>query len=183
MLPRKAGFTLAELLIALGILGVLATFTIPKMISSQQSTQKKAVFQETIATLNEAFVTGCLQNQITEANFGTYMRSRLNAVKLCSNSMADGCWFGTDLVGQSTTPGVILHNGAVVAGLDDSVGGSGTDTIMVDWDGSLGANLHGDDQIVLRAIINNSATTDRVCTIRWDSMHGASQPLWLSIFD
>lgn len=33
----QKGFTLAELLISLAILGVIATFTIPKILSSQQN--------------------------------------------------------------------------------------------------------------------------------------------------
>lgn len=182
----SSGFTLAELLIALGILAVIATFSIPKILMSQQTSKKKAVFQETVAALNEAFVPACLAGSITEANFGTYMLTHLNAVKICTtNSMTQGCWYGTDLVGQSATPGVVLHNGAVIAGLDDSVSGgnTGQDTLMMDWDGPGGTNLHGDDQMVMKAIITNATSTDRVCTIRWDSAHGGSQTLWLNTFD
>lgn len=39
--PGYFGFTLAELLIALGILGVIATFTIPKILSAQQDSKTK----------------------------------------------------------------------------------------------------------------------------------------------
>jgi hypothetical protein len=175
---------LAELLIALGILAVIATFSIPKILMSQQTSKKKAVLRETISALNEAFVPACLAGEITEGTFGTYMRSHLNAVKICTtNSMSQGCWYGTDLVGQSATPGVIMHNGAVIAGLDNDVSGGGTDTLMVDWDGPGSTNLHADDQIVLRAFITDASSSDRVCTIRWDPMHTASRTMWLNTFD
>lgn len=181
----SSAFTLAELLIALGILAVIATFSIPKILMSQQTSKKKAVFQETVAALNEAFVPACLSGQITEANVGSYIRNHLNAVKICTDSMNDGCWFGTDLVAQGHTEGVALHNGAVIAGLDDAVSGgnTGQDTLMIDWDGSSGANLHGQDQMIVKAIITNATSTDRVCTIRWDTAHTGSGTLWLNTFD
>ncbi len=42
--PEKPfkGFTLAELLMALAILGVIATFTIPKILGAQQSSSSNA---------------------------------------------------------------------------------------------------------------------------------------------
>jgi prepilin-type N-terminal cleavage/methylation domain-containing protein len=49
------GFTLAELLISLSILGVIATFTIPKIISSSQSGQKKAIALEGAAMVTGAY--------------------------------------------------------------------------------------------------------------------------------
>jgi prepilin-type N-terminal cleavage/methylation domain-containing protein len=45
------GFTLAELLIALAILGVIATFTIPKIINSQQNGSYNAIAKEVAAML------------------------------------------------------------------------------------------------------------------------------------
>lgn len=41
-----SGFTLADLVIALAILGLIATFTIPKIMVVQQAQQKKAIFKE-----------------------------------------------------------------------------------------------------------------------------------------
>lgn len=54
------GFTLAELLIALLILGEIATFTTPKISSSSQNAQKNAVFKEMIGALSEAMYLFCL---------------------------------------------------------------------------------------------------------------------------
>ena len=96
--------------------------------------------------------------------------------------MNEGCWYGTDLVGQGHTEGIILHNGAVIAGLDDAAGATGQDTLMIDWDGAAGANTHANDQLVVKAIITNATSTDRVCSIRWDTAHTASGALWNQIF-
>ena len=49
----KSGFTLSELLIALAILGLIATFTIPKVLNSTDTASKQAVFKETLGMLSE----------------------------------------------------------------------------------------------------------------------------------
>ena len=92
---KPFGFTLAELLIALLILGVVATFTIPKVLQSQANSQKKAVFRETLAVvaqLTEARAKngGQFANATEMQN---YFKDNLNYVKRCpANPQAEGCW-------------------------------------------------------------------------------------------
>lgn len=47
------GFTLAELLIALAILGVIATFTIPKILTTQQNSKYNAMAKEVASSFAE----------------------------------------------------------------------------------------------------------------------------------
>ena len=49
------GFTLAELLIALAILGVIATFTIPKILDSGTDSKRNAIAKEIAATVSGAY--------------------------------------------------------------------------------------------------------------------------------
>lgn len=49
-LKLNRGFTLAELLIALAILGVIAAFSIPKVLSAQQNQTYNAIAKEAAAT-------------------------------------------------------------------------------------------------------------------------------------
>ena len=51
----QKGFTLAEILIALGIIGVVAAMTIPTLISSIQEANFHAKWKECYAVLNNAF--------------------------------------------------------------------------------------------------------------------------------
>lgn len=53
--PRKAGFTLAELLICLAILGVIAAFTIPKVLMAQQNSRYNATAKEVAAMITGAY--------------------------------------------------------------------------------------------------------------------------------
>jgi prepilin-type N-terminal cleavage/methylation domain-containing protein len=52
---HSLGFTLAELLIALAILGEIATFTIPKILSSQQNGTNKAKAKEAFSMVSSAY--------------------------------------------------------------------------------------------------------------------------------
>lgn len=140
---KQSGFTLAELLIALLILGEIATFTIPKVLTASQQQQKIATFKETISTFAGLAYMANLQSDTT------YFPNKLNAVKVCnSNANTQGCWSHTNNAntGEGNEPGFVLHNGATVAGFNGYTGSNG---IIVDWNGPLGPNIRGDDQIYL----------------------------------
>ena len=51
---KKFGFTLAEVLITLGIIGVVAAMTIPTLIANTNSAKFRSQFKKTISTLNQA---------------------------------------------------------------------------------------------------------------------------------
>ena len=48
------GFTLAEVLITLGIIGVVAAMTIPTLIANTRSAQYRSAFKKTVSTLSQA---------------------------------------------------------------------------------------------------------------------------------
>ncbi|MBQ8460291.1 type II secretion system protein [bacterium] len=51
---KKVAFTLAEVLITLGIIGVVAALTIPTLIANTRSQQYRSQFKKTISTLSQA---------------------------------------------------------------------------------------------------------------------------------
>lgn len=53
-LKLKTGFTLAEILITLGIIGVVAAMTIPVLIANTRSQQYRSRFKKTVSTLSQA---------------------------------------------------------------------------------------------------------------------------------
>lgn len=184
-LQRNSGFTLAELLIALAILGVIATFTIPKVLTSQNDSKRTAVMKEAVATLNNVLQQGLLEGGVTDSNLGTYYLNHLNAIKICdTNAKTQGCWsnVATTFAGQEATPGVVLANGAFICGFDDASSGTGADTIAIDWNGADGPNTEGNDIMMVRAIVDNSTITDRVSTVRGDGAYPTSLTMWNQIF-
>ncbi len=62
MRTSKKGFTLAELLIALALLGVIAAFTIPKVIQASGNKEAVAKVREAVATMEQAWYGVKMQN-------------------------------------------------------------------------------------------------------------------------
>jgi prepilin-type N-terminal cleavage/methylation domain-containing protein len=74
------GFTLAELLIAVAILGEIATFTIPKIVSAQQNGAYKAASKEAAATISQAYALYRLENTVSSSTRFGDMTSYINYV-------------------------------------------------------------------------------------------------------
>ena len=52
--PSRKGFTLAEVLITLGIIGVVAAMTIPNLIANTKAHQYRVAFKKAVSTLSQA---------------------------------------------------------------------------------------------------------------------------------
>ena len=55
-MTKFKGFTLAEVLITLGIIGVVAAMTMPTLINSTQGAQYKTAFKKSLTVLSQAVV-------------------------------------------------------------------------------------------------------------------------------
>ena len=55
-MTKRTGFTLAEVLITLGIIGVVAAMTIPTLISNTNGAQFKSAYKKSLSTLNQAAI-------------------------------------------------------------------------------------------------------------------------------
>jgi prepilin-type N-terminal cleavage/methylation domain-containing protein len=109
-----SGFTLAELLIALAILGVIATFTIPKVLQSQQDTKSTAIAKETIATFSQAYQAYALKQPVNgNTAWGDFLQY-VNYVKKDTVSIIDSNPGQTSL-DCSSWDCYRLHNGAIIA--------------------------------------------------------------------
>jgi prepilin-type N-terminal cleavage/methylation domain-containing protein len=144
---RKRGFTLAELLIALAILGVIATFTIPKVLQSMQDTKYKAIAKEFVATFSSAYEAYRLNNPIISTTGSDELIPLMNYVKIdSSGSTIDDIPGDGILSCDASTPCLILHNGGKVAYYDhEEFGGTGSTNavmFMLDPDGKV-SSLQG----------------------------------------
>ena len=126
---RQSGFTLAELLIALAILGVIATFTIPKVMTAQANGQNTAIVKESAAML-----TGALEQA---ANAGT-LSANTKLIDLTpyinytttdtSGATLDGIPSIANITCNASHPCIRLHNGAALGTYDanEKFGGTAT---------------------------------------------------------
>lgn len=104
----KKGFTLAELLIALAILGVIATFTIPKILSTTSNGQNTAIAKEAASMVSGAFSAYTLNNGIASTVTGGALTSYMNYVSVDSSSTIGS------LTCTATAVCLKLHNGGVL---------------------------------------------------------------------
>jgi len=123
------GFTLAELLISLAILGVIATFTIPKILSTQQNSQYNATAKEAVSAVAGAYTLYKQNYTLSSSTTFGDLTPYLNYVKLdSSGALID------DLYTHSTADCdtgsfhycLRLHNGATLMYFYDNFGGTGT---------------------------------------------------------
>jgi prepilin-type N-terminal cleavage/methylation domain-containing protein len=176
-------FTLAELLIALAILGVISTFTIPKVLQARQNTAWNAEAKEAIGAISQAYVLYGASNTPTGSTASKDFVTYFNYVKLDTVSLVDHVT-GQGSVNCSTiVPGcMVLHNGAYLVPSGTWFGGTANSNYTIflfDPDGKYSGNTTGpgkaiDIDLHFNGKVNTSferkagdATTDGGGTHTW----------------
>lgn len=119
---KQKGFTLAELLIALAILGVIAVFSIPKILQSSRDSKLNAVARETASMLRDAYSFYRIDNypywNLLSVD-ATRFINKMNYVKIDTTTTA--AQMQSPPTGESkledctaTTPCLVLHSGAMI---------------------------------------------------------------------
>ena len=113
---KKAAFTLAEVLITLGIIGIVAAMTIPTLISEYQDKQFKTAYKKAYSDLNQVLLQSLAYNEMpyrsskqdtaaTKAEFAL-IKSGLKITKQCDEDSFYSCWAkGDTLCGGACTSG------------------------------------------------------------------------------
>lgn len=174
-------FTLAELLIALAIVGVIATFIIPKLLNTQEDTRKKLIFKENIAALSEIIYRGWQDGSIREGRLSDYVLDRLNAIKLCPNHpVTDGCYHTTF---ETNTAAAVMHNGSVITDVDwnpDCADGC-VDGFTIDYNGTEEPNTEGNDYLVV--IVKYEEAGGGIVKAPTPASRPLSHAMYLEIFE
>lgn len=143
-LMNKLAFTLAEVLITLGIIGVIAAMTIPTLLNKTNDAELIAAYKKDSSIVYSAFA-GVLQDNGGNINgifagdgagseaFKEAIKSHLSYIKDCSGTSAfggvgngisvDGCWrranqwcdINNNLMTDRTNPGLILADGSFLS--------------------------------------------------------------------
>ena len=142
------GFTLSELLVSLALLGLIAAFTIPKVLYNIQASQQRALLTTAIRTLSDA--TSKLANEppaLVAPNNTTW-----HAYDPLLNSADDNFIAAGNIANSFTMPsGVVLNsfNELVTSGLT---------TIVIDVNGAGRPNRTGRDRLMVTACFNPRGT-------------------------
>ena len=170
---KKLGFTLAEVMVALALIGVITSLTIPTFVSSNKNKTNSAKLSTTISVLENAFtsmIAAEAAQDLTETRFGREQSAaNLGRYLKISNSGVIGVDYYTsdspfnDISGNSAenlfeTPEIVFEvkNGALVmfepsnivkADAVDAGGGidSAIGYITIDVNGSAVPNIWGRD--------------------------------------
>jgi prepilin-type N-terminal cleavage/methylation domain-containing protein len=124
------GFTLAELLITLLILGEIATFTIPKIITSQANIRYNAITKEVASAIAGAYQQNLHTNGISSNDGIATLTSYLNYVSVDTTSIINAGSY--DCGGGSQNICLVLHSGAYLA-YNPAAYFSGTNTTNAVW--------------------------------------------------
>ena len=93
---RKQGFTLAEVLITLGVIGVVAALTIPTLVSSYQEkawNTSASVFEKKMEdALNIMFAQESLEDCSSTEDFVTELSKNFKVTKICQNYELENCF-------------------------------------------------------------------------------------------
>lgn len=94
--PMKAGFTLAEVLITLGIIGVVAAVTLPALITNVQGRIRAeqirtAKYKFTLAT-DKMNSLGLIGPYDSSEAFVNELKKHLKIAKVCKYNELEGCW-------------------------------------------------------------------------------------------
>ena len=186
---RKAAFTLAEVLITLGIVGVVAALTLPALLTNVQERIKKEQVRTIKYKLTQATDSMKSLNLIgpyaTTEDFVNELKKHYKISKVCPNDKLRGCW-PSDTI--ATPDGVVqassLKTGASIKAL--ALGTSATQTMgIVTADGtpmilaySPVCNALDSTKTYLWSTVDNKPETNATtnCISAIFDINGAKQP-------
>ncbi len=111
-MTKRFGFTLAEVLITLGIIGVVAAMTIPTLISNTNGAQFKTAYKKALSTLNQAVL---MNVAMEDTDFSTLVAetttttpngsmSKLLTDRMQSATNITDNYFSTEGIGATALP-------------------------------------------------------------------------------
>lgn len=173
----KCGFTLAEVLITLGIIGVVAAMTIPTLISNHQKKQTVVKLQKAISAINQAYKLSYDEvgepsgkeayNMGASKYFSTYWAPYIKSAILCDTyakchyksqqpwSLPSGQHSDMSVVYDNNRTTFYTANGFLyviftASGSSDKL--YANNSVYVDINGAEGPNRYGRDLFVLKRV-------------------------------
>lgn len=158
---NKIAFTLAEVLIVIGIIGIIAQATIPTLVNDFQTQVFKTSYKKAFSVASQALLsantnnltvarTAWVDETSNRANFDAF-KQQFTVTTSCDTDISK-CW---DMTGdkaygvpaQANTPGFIDNSGFAWIATNESGGFTGG--LVVDTNGFKKPNKYGKDRFLL----------------------------------
>ena len=176
---KKCAFTLAEVLITLGVIGIVAAMTLPSLIKKQEKLILVNKLKKTYTVLNQQFMRAQLDNGdydtwakgekiVVETYFNTYFKPYFNNATICKNARACGYktiypWKNINgsqlvwaLVSDSTRVCFMLNDGTFIFLPRNTTGSAGqpvyVNYMYVDINGFKNPNIVGHDVFIFQLV-------------------------------
>lgn len=147
-MTKRLGFTLAEVLITLGIIGVVAAMTIPTLMNSTNQAEFKTGYKKIISTLNQAITmnvaidsadfSSLVAGTASNGTMGMFM-TRMNLVKTATAADTD-LDTGVSAPVSAATNYTLYFNDGMVFGFPKAAASCGTTTIDANCTGVVDVN-------------------------------------------
>ncbi len=133
-LKFQDGFTLSELLIALAILGIIASFTIPKLLGLDATQQANVVTKDSASIISAALQQFRLDHKMVNSSKIGDLTPYLNYVSIDTTSIIDDKQtLGSDNCADTVNRTCLkLHNGSMFVYCPTATFG-GTGVLNADW--------------------------------------------------
>ncbi|MFA7657959.1 MAG: prepilin-type N-terminal cleavage/methylation domain-containing protein [Candidatus Gastranaerophilaceae bacterium] len=126
-MKKRFGFTLAEVLITLGIIGVVAAMTIPTLMNQTGQAEFKTGFKKIISTLNQAITmnvaldstdfSGLSVAGSADGSIYNMFNTRMNVVRVLTAADATGVDVGATgpVIGNASNYALFFNDGMVIS--------------------------------------------------------------------
>lgn len=152
----RNGFTLAEVLITLGIIGVVCAITIPTLMNNVQDNQFKTAYKKAYSLASQVISSGYANSEFHDISEGTYnfdvFKSSFNVAKDCSSNDNGSCWASSGekacdgSCGGGGLPNSTCHAFIDNSGMAWSAYSPSESILLVDTNGNAQPNQYGKDR-------------------------------------
>lgn len=171
LINKVNAFTLAEVLITLVIIGVVAAITIPLLNNAIQDQIYKTAYKKAYSIASQAWMQAVNDNNIETRpswgdaqskvdNFNAF-KSYFKVAKDCNSSNNAECWIlGEQYYGSNplSDASAFVDNAGMTWSLTSSTSATGAE-LMVDTNGFQKPNKYGQDRFVFWPVTQNSSVT------------------------
>lgn len=150
-------FTLAEVLITLGIIGIVASITIPTIMNKTQDSEFKTAKKKAYSVAYQAWNTAAMNGELTsraswqddvanKANFDAF-KAKFSVAKSCDNSTIEDCFVNSDIDAwdKASYSAFIDNSGMAWSAVLDPTTSKIKGYIVVDTNGTKKPNIAGKD--------------------------------------